>query len=89
MAFLFPIVLALAAVVALLVRRRQARPVAPLTETKKSATGGCKLSGSPLAIEPLPNFDWQATAPLQLRPFKPTYNITMGTLNYLPYVFPS
>jgi hypothetical protein len=30
-------------------------------------------------IEPLRNFDWRAEKPKRLRPFKPTYNITMGT----------
>jgi len=30
-------------------------------------------------IEPMAeDFDWQDTAPLKLRPFKPTYFITMG-----------
>jgi hypothetical protein len=31
-------------------------------------------------LEPLKDFDWQTVQPLQLRPFKPTYHITMGTL---------
>ncbi|KAK4100411.1 FAD/NAD(P)-binding domain-containing protein [Parathielavia hyrcaniae] len=29
-------------------------------------------------IEPLPDFDWKSTPPMKLRPFKPTYNITMA-----------
>ncbi|KAK0724650.1 hypothetical protein B0H67DRAFT_479811 [Lasiosphaeris hirsuta] len=29
-------------------------------------------------IEPLENFDWRATEPHKLRPFKPKYHITMG-----------
>ncbi|WAO95902.1 Hypothetical protein NCS54_01355000 [Fusarium falciforme] len=29
-------------------------------------------------IEPLHDFNWRAEKPKQLRPFKPTYNITMG-----------
>jgi hypothetical protein len=29
-------------------------------------------------IEPLPDFDWIATPPTKLRPFKPQYHITMG-----------
>lgn len=30
------------------------------------------------SIEPLGNFDWKTTRPMKLRPFKPTYHITMG-----------
>ncbi|KAI9815267.1 MAG: hypothetical protein M1827_002747 [Pycnora praestabilis] len=29
-------------------------------------------------IQPLPDFDWQTTEPLQIRPFKPRYHLTMG-----------
>ncbi|KAF2843190.1 hypothetical protein M501DRAFT_925378, partial [Patellaria atrata CBS 101060] len=29
-------------------------------------------------IQPLPNFNWKETEPLQLRPFKPKYHLTMG-----------
>jgi hypothetical protein len=29
-------------------------------------------------IDPLSNFDWQATEVLKLRPFKPKYHLTMG-----------
>lgn len=29
-------------------------------------------------IEPLTPFDWAAKEPLQFRPFKPVYHITMG-----------
>lgn len=29
-------------------------------------------------IEPLPDFDWRTATPMNLRPFKPTYHITMG-----------
>lgn len=32
-----------------------------------------------LHIEPLENFSWKTTEPLQLRPFKPVYHLTMGT----------
>jgi len=31
------------------------------------------------SITALSNFDWKAKAPLALRPFKPTYHLTMGT----------
>ncbi|KAH6847103.1 hypothetical protein B0I37DRAFT_374299 [Chaetomium sp. MPI-CAGE-AT-0009] len=37
-----------------------------------------KTLGHDFTIEPLPDFDWTATPPLKLRPFKPTYNITMA-----------
>jgi hypothetical protein len=30
------------------------------------------------AIEPLKDFDWKTTPPLNLRPFKPRYHLTMG-----------
>lgn len=33
-------------------------------------------------IEPLHNFDWKNAQRRQLRPFKPTYHITMGTFDY-------
>ncbi|SPQ26374.1 9ac65be4-98c9-47fc-87de-6291443aceb4 [Thermothielavioides terrestris] len=36
------------------------------------------------AIEPLPDFDWKITPPMKLRPFKPTYNITMAIQNSNP-----
>lgn len=29
-------------------------------------------------IEPLHDFDWEATPPMKLRPFKPKYHLTMG-----------
>jgi hypothetical protein len=29
-------------------------------------------------IETLENFDWRAVEPLQLRPFKSTFHVTMG-----------
>ena len=29
-------------------------------------------------IEPLEDFDWQKTEPLQSRPFKPKFHLTMG-----------
>jgi hypothetical protein len=31
-------------------------------------------------IDPLDDFDWKATPPMKLRPFRPTYHITMGVL---------
>ncbi|KAK4038061.1 putative FAD binding protein [Parachaetomium inaequale] len=35
-------------------------------------------------IEPLNDFDWRATPPMKLRPFKPTYHITMAIQNSTP-----
>lgn len=29
-------------------------------------------------IEPLQKFDWSTTEPIQIRPFKPKYHLTMG-----------
>ncbi|KAI8654282.1 hypothetical protein NCS56_01385000 [Fusarium sp. Ph1] len=37
-----------------------------------------KPGQSIVPIEPHHHFDWRAQTPKQLRPFKPTYNITMG-----------
>ena len=34
-------------------------------------------------ITPLPDFDWETTEPLKLRPFKPKYHLTMGKHFYL------
>ncbi|GAB1317384.1 hypothetical protein MFIFM68171_07594 [Madurella fahalii] len=36
------------------------------------------------SIEPLADFDWKATPPMKLRPFKPTYHITMALQNSTP-----
>lgn len=33
-------------------------------------------------IQPLPDFKWEDTNPLQLRPFKPKYHLTMGKRSY-------
>jgi hypothetical protein len=30
------------------------------------------------AIDPLPDFDWESTPPIKIRPFKPKYHLTMG-----------
>ncbi|KAL1957911.1 hypothetical protein VTO42DRAFT_5303 [Malbranchea cinnamomea] len=35
-------------------------------------------------IEPLKNFDWRATEPMKLRPYKPLYHLTMGLENMDP-----
>lgn len=37
-----------------------------------------KATPRQLQIEPLTSFDWENTAPLKFRPFKPIYFITMG-----------
>jgi hypothetical protein len=36
-------------------------------------------------VEPLDDFDWKTTEPLQIRPFKPKYNLTMGTPPSRPF----
>ena len=33
-------------------------------------------------IEPLQDFDWSTTSPVQIRPFKPIYHLTMGTYGF-------
>ncbi|KAI1761917.1 hypothetical protein GGR53DRAFT_522042 [Hypoxylon sp. FL1150] len=48
--------------------------------TKKKS----QISRSGLHVEPLPNFDWETTAPLQFRPFKPIYHITMALKSTTP-----
>lgn len=35
-------------------------------------------------IDPLHDFDWSSTDPARIRPFKPKYFLTMGTLFILP-----
>ncbi|EXJ57278.1 hypothetical protein A1O7_07625 [Cladophialophora yegresii CBS 114405] len=35
-------------------------------------------------VEELPDFDWRTTEPLQLRPFKPKYHLTMALENLSP-----
>ncbi|KAK4162378.1 hypothetical protein QBC43DRAFT_78696 [Cladorrhinum sp. PSN259] len=66
-------------------------------EKKKSYAGGAVQDQdvSPSAtepaaiIEPLPDFDWENEEPLQLRPYKPIYHITMGNVLRLFYFLPS
>jgi hypothetical protein len=36
------------------------------------------ISSAYAEVEPLADFDWEATEPIQLRPFKPTYHLTMA-----------
>ncbi|KAK4201705.1 hypothetical protein QBC40DRAFT_263968 [Triangularia verruculosa] len=43
--------------------------------TRRSTTGSIE---NEVKIEPLPDFSWQETPPLQLRPYKPKYHITMA-----------
>lgn len=43
------------------------------------ATNEISLPEKTSLIEPLHNFDWKTAPRRQLRPFKPTYHITMGT----------
>lgn len=49
------------------------------TTAKGERTDGSNTTPSwKPAIEPLADFDWRATPPTKLRPFKPIYHITMG-----------
>lgn len=85
MAFLFALVLIVVVLAATVARRRRVpsslaagngakRSVSVKYEKRDESNTAVK---SP-QIEPLPDFDWQATPPTRLRPFRPTYNITMG-----------
>ncbi len=87
MAVLVALLLILAFAVAAVVRRRSSPSPTPIIHpdskpVKYESENGTPRTATPEPkpddIEPLPDFDWQATPPLQLRPFKPTYNITMG-----------
>ena len=86
MGFLFVFVLIAVAVVAALARRRRETAPSPSSGESKVPTpvknekpdGNNEGSECPSDIEPLLDFDWRATPPMKLRPFKPTYNITMG-----------
>jgi hypothetical protein len=49
-----------------------------LRPDKKLDLERIKALSRKLTIKPLPDFDWKTTPPLKLRPFKPTFNITMG-----------
>lgn len=85
MAFLFAFVLIVVVLAATVARRRRVpSSLAAGNDAKLSVSAEDEKRGesnttvkSP-EIEPLPDFDWQATPPTQLRPFRPTYNITMG-----------
>lgn len=46
--------------------------------SQPSPTDGEKLRAY-YDIEPLTDFDWARTEPLQLRPYKPKFHLTMGT----------
>ncbi|KAJ9139205.1 DUF3445 domain-containing protein [Pleurostoma richardsiae] len=66
-------------------RRRSAskpRSSTPTLETARNekAGGGCPAFN----IEPMPEFKWEETDPLQFRPWKPTYYITMAIQNSSP-----
>lgn len=54
------------------------KPIAPLQRSK---------TGEPNCyppVESLPEFEWRATDPVKIRPFKPKYNLTMSTFWVLP-----
>ncbi|OAA53915.1 hypothetical protein SPI_09122 [Niveomyces insectorum RCEF 264] len=66
-----------------LVRKRQTkgRDVA----CNRGATGAKKSQSSPLpSVKPLSSFDWQAAEPVQFRPFKPIYHITLALQSTTP-----
>ncbi|KAH6623785.1 hypothetical protein F5144DRAFT_584307 [Chaetomium tenue] len=58
------------------------RPDLKFDGSKEKAIGPMMMPGT--NITPLPDFDWKTTPPLKLRPFKPTYNITMALQNSTP-----
>ena len=87
MSFLFALVLFAVVVVAAIARRRRETAASvfssgvskvPIPLKDEKPDGNNKVSICHSGIEPLPDFDWRATPPMKLRPFKPTYNITMG-----------
>ncbi|KAK4142894.1 uncharacterized protein C8A04DRAFT_12809 [Dichotomopilus funicola] len=51
-------------------------------DDKENEDGNPPKWGS--GIEPLDGFDWRATPPLKLRPFKPIFNVTMAIQNSTP-----
>lgn len=57
-------------------RRQQQSDSGPSYSDEKPLSPS-RQDSSP-TIEPLPSFDWENEEPLQLRPFKPIYHITMG-----------
>ncbi|KAK4241195.1 hypothetical protein C8A03DRAFT_12527 [Achaetomium macrosporum] len=86
MAFVYALVLIVSVLVAAYARRRrelclrdkaQLRP-GTSSRGEREKTDENTKSELTSTIEPLRDFDWQVTRPLKLRPFKPTYNITMA-----------
>lgn len=65
-----------------LTRSHRGDPKAAAANTGTNATehGMTKADGPrpKITIGPLADFDWSNTPPMKLRPFKPTYYITMG-----------
>ncbi|KAL2129106.1 hypothetical protein VTI74DRAFT_8223 [Chaetomium olivicolor] len=67
------------------ISRSHARNDSKLVPPAQGETkGGSTTSELAVKIEPLPDFDWRTTPPMKLRPFKPTYNITMAIQNSAP-----
>jgi hypothetical protein len=94
MAFLYALVVILGVVVATFARRRRGLSLTDKVQPRLGASwrGGSgnidennKASESASTIEPLTEFDWEVTPPLKLRPFKPTYNITMSVFHFIVY----
>ncbi|KAK3346138.1 hypothetical protein B0T25DRAFT_269888 [Lasiosphaeria hispida] len=59
-------------------RQPQRRLSSPSHDTKRSFSERQQETIFSPKIEPLEGFDWNATEPKQLRPFKPKYHITMA-----------
>ncbi|KAG8156737.1 hypothetical protein KVR01_013342 [Diaporthe batatas] len=80
-------IVALAVAAVIIVVQRTRRPQGhgkyvsnTANSSEKDALAACPMS----SVEPLTTFDWKATKPLSLRPFKPVYHITMAVQNSKP-----
>ncbi|OTB06226.1 hypothetical protein M426DRAFT_9717 [Hypoxylon sp. CI-4A] len=82
-AFSMPLILILAALslLAILIWTLTRRTKG-LAEVKSEKDGREYLAK--LNVTPLPEFNWEATEPLQFRPFKPIYHITMALKSRTP-----
>lgn len=59
-------------------RIRGKQNVQPITSVEKNPSGEEHSEAAYYSIEPLSDFDLETTEPLQLRPFKPKYHMTMA-----------
>lgn len=62
-------------------RIRGKQNVQPITSVEKNPSGEEHSEAAYYSIEPLSDFDLETTEPLQLRPFKPKYHMTMALEN--------